>query len=76
MTRDDHEYQAMQFMAFHRKRRQSLEDDFGTWARSKEFKRRDYIAIKTIVVNELTANGVAQELVLAELGYAPLKSAS
>lgn len=64
MTRADREYQASQFLAYQRKRGQSLDDCFEAWARSKQFSRRDYIGIKTIVVDELSSGGpvVSREL--------------
>jgi hypothetical protein len=53
MTREQHEFQASQFVAMHRKRGGSWEDDFARWSRSKDFMHRDELAIRTIVVDEL-----------------------
>jgi hypothetical protein len=62
MTYTDHEAQALAFLAFNRKRGGDWRDNFGAWARSKAFTASDYLAIRSVVVEELTAGGIAPSL--------------
>jgi hypothetical protein len=59
LTFTQHRYQAAQFIGYSGKRGGDWAENFRFWADSKDFDMADYIAIKTLVLETLTSQGVA-----------------